>query len=317
LLSNHSHLLQAHPESFLAPYGVETLWLKAAIATRTLLIVYAHPDDESFSNAGMIARYSAAGVAVHYACATRGECGAAPPELLAGHADLAALRTAELVCAARTLGMAAVHFLGYRDSGMAGAPDNQHPAALAQAPPERVAGQVAALIRTLRPQVVLTFGPYGDYGHPDHIAIHHATVTAFAAAGDTARYPEQLAAGLAPWSPARLYYSTFGTRLLRASIAMMWLTGRDPRRFGQNRDVDLPRAVAESTPITTVIACHSYLAQKERAWRCHRSQIDDMAPVLELPAPLRRLWMRYEHFTRAVPAWAGGRRERDLFKDRG
>jgi mycothiol S-conjugate amidase len=296
----------------LTPYSIDTLWLQATPAPRTLLVVYAHPDDESFGNAGTIARYTSAGVAVHYACATRGECGGVDPALLDGYADIAALRTAELACAAQTLGMAAVHFLGYRDSGMAGSPDNQHPAALVQAPIERVAGQIAALIRTLRPQVVLTFGPYGGYGHPDHIAIQRATVAAFTAAGDPARYPEQLAAGLAPWSPARLYYPTFGTRLPRAAIMLMRLTGRDPRRLGENKDVDMLRAVAEVTPITTVIDSGAYLAQKERAWRCHRSQLGGIAQMLKLPAPLRR-WLSREQFTRIVPAWAGGPREHDLF----
>jgi LmbE family N-acetylglucosaminyl deacetylase len=297
----------------LTPYNIVSLWLDPAPASRALLVVYAHPDDESFGNAGTLARYAAAGVAVHYACATRGECGAVAPELLDGYADIAALRSAELDCAARTLGLAAVHFLGHRDSGMAGSPENQHPDALVQAAPERVAGQVVALIRALRPQVVLTFGPYGGYGHPDHIAIHHAARTAFADAGDRSRYPEQLVAGLAPWAPDRLYYPTFGARLLRAGVAMMRLFGRDPHRSGENGDVDLQRMADEATPVTTVIDGRAYLAQKDRAWRCHRSQLGGMARLLELPGPLRRLWMRDEHFTRVIPVWEGGPRERDLF----
>src|SRR5437764_14408939 len=129
-----------------APYGIESFWLNPDPAPRTLLVVYAHPDDESFGNAGTIARYSAAGVAVHYACATRGECGSVTPALLDGYADTGALRTAELTCAARTLGLAAIHFLGYRDSGMAGTPENQHPDALAQAPLGRVTGQLVGLM---------------------------------------------------------------------------------------------------------------------------------------------------------------------------
>jgi mycothiol S-conjugate amidase len=282
---------------------------------RTLLVVYAHPDDESFGNAGTLARYTAEGVAVHYACATRGECGGVAPELLDGYADIAALRSAELACAAQTLGLAAVHFLGYRDSGMAGSPDNQHPGALAQAAPDRVAGQVVALIRALRPQVVLTFGPYGGYGHPDHIAIHHATRAAFDAAGDQARYPEQLGDGLAPWAPTRLYYPTVGVRLLRTGVAVMRLLGRDPRRAGQNGDVDVRRMVDETTPATTAIDGGAYLAQKERAWRCHRSQLGGIARLLDMPGPLRRMWMREERFTRVVPAWEGGPRERDLFAE--
>jgi mycothiol S-conjugate amidase len=297
----------------LTPYNIDSLWLNPAPAPRTLLVVYAHPDDESFGNAGTLARYAAEGVAVHYACATRGECGAVAPDLLDGYADVGALRSAELACAARALGLAAVHFMGYRDSGMAGSPENQHPDALIQAESERVVSQVVALIRALCPQVVLTFGPYGGYGHPDHIAVHHAARAAFDAAADRSRYPEQFGAGLAPWAPVRLYYPTIGVRLLRAGVVAMRLFGRDPRRAGQNGDVDMQRIADEATPITTVIDGGAYLAQKDRAWRCHRSQLGGIARLLDLPGPLRRLWMRDEQFTRVVPAWDGGPRERDLF----
>jgi mycothiol S-conjugate amidase len=300
--------------SDLAAYAIESLWLNSAPAARTLLVVYAHPDDESFGNAGTIAHYTAAGVAVHYACATRGECGTVEPSLLDGYEDTAALRTAELACAARTLNLAAVHFLGYRDSGMPGSPDNQHPASLVQAPQERVIGQVVALIRALRPQVVLTFGPYGGYGHPDHIAIHQATLAAFGAAGSPARYPDQLAAGLAPYAPAKLYYSTFGGRLIKAGVALMRLFGQDPRRSGENGDVDLARAAAEVTPITTSIDSSAYMPQKLRAWECHRSQLGGMRQVQRMPAPLRRMFVGAEHFTRVAPPWPARRaRERDLF----
>src|SRR5215208_5633859 len=213
-----------------APYAINTLWLDRAPKPRTLLVAYPHPDDESFGNGGTLARYVAQGVAVHYACATRGECGTVDPAMLDGYADITALRTAEQDCAARALGLAAVHFLGYRDSGMTGTPDNDHPAALVQAPLERVAGQLTALIRTLRPQVLLTFNSYGGYGHPDHIYLHYAARAAFVAAPDPARFMEQIAAGLTPWQPSKLYYPTFGTRFVRTAIGTMRLLGRDPRR---------------------------------------------------------------------------------------
>ena len=83
----------------LAPYNIDSLWLNPAPLPRTLLVVYAHPDDESFGNAGTLARYSAAGVAVHYACATRGEVGTVSPEALDGYPDIGALREHELTCA--------------------------------------------------------------------------------------------------------------------------------------------------------------------------------------------------------------------------
>jgi mycothiol S-conjugate amidase len=302
------------PAPDLAAYGIDSHWLQPHRAGRTLLVVYAHPDDESFGNAGTIARYSAEGVAVHYACATRGEVGTVDPALLAGYPDVAALRTAELECAARALGLAAVHYLGYRDSGMPGSADNDHPQALTQAAPERVTGQIVALIRALRPQVVLTFNPYGGYGHPDHIACHQATRQAFSVAGDAAQYREQEGAGLVPWSPRKLYYSTLGTAGLRVALRLLRLARRDPRRFGTNADVDLVRVVEEATPITTVIACGAYLGQKERAWQCHHSQLGGMGAMGRLPRPLRRRLLGNETFTRAFPPWPrGARREHNLF----
>ncbi|CAA9252245.1 MAG: 1D-myo-inositol 2-acetamido-2-deoxy-alpha-D-glucopyranoside deacetylase [uncultured Chloroflexia bacterium] len=304
-----------HPPPGLQAFGIESHWLTQRPAQRRLLIVYAHPDDESFGNAGTIARYASEGVGVDYACATRGECGTVAPALLQGYADIASLRTAELNCAARALDMASVHFLGHLDSGMPGAPENQHPCALEQAPLEQVAGQITALIRALRPQVVLTFPPYGGYGHPDHIKVHHAAVAAFAASGDGARFPEQAAAGLVPWSASKLYYSTLGTAWLRTGIALLRLVRRDPRRFGQNHDVDLLRVLEEATPVTTSINTKAFGTQKQRAWRCHRSQLGGMEQRwLRLPAVVRRVFESDEHFTRVSPPWDNHRPlERDLF----
>jgi len=296
------------------PYAIDSLWLDRSPKPRTLLVVYPHPDDESFGNGGALARYAGQGVAVHYACATRGECGTVAPALLDGYADVAALRTAEQECAARALGLAAVHFLGHRDSGMQGAADNDNPAALIQAPLERVAGQITALIRALRPQVVLTFNSYGGYGHPDHIYLHYATRVAFAAAPDPGRYAEQIAAGLAVWRPAKLYYPTFGTRFVRTIVGAMRVLGRDPRRFGQNNDVDAVRIIEETTPITTRVECGDWLEPNIRARQCHRSQSSGMPPYDRLPRALVRRMLGAENFTRVIPAWENGaERERDLF----
>ena len=298
----------------LGRYGIETIRYKELPARRRLLVVYAHPDDESFGNAGTILRYASAGVAVHYACATHGESGTVAPEFLQNYADVAALRTAELDCAARVLGLSAVHLLGYRDSGMQGSADNLNPAALYQAPLERVTGQVVALMRALRPQVVVTFGPYGGYGHPDHIKIHQATVAAFSVAGDPGHYPEQIAAGFMPWTPTKLYYSTFATRWLKFNIALMRLLRKDPRHFGTNNDIDMVRAVAETTPYTTFVDTRAFLAQKERAWQCHHSQLAGMSGYRGLTRSMRRFLMSREQFTRVIPPWDGRRaKERGLF----
>ena len=297
----------------LAPYGIESHGLGAPSAPRRLLVVYAHPDDESFGNAGVIARYAAEGVAVHYVCATRGEAGTIAPRFLEDGGGAGALRTAEVLCAARALGLRGVHFLGYRDSGMAGSDDNRNPAALVQAPLEQVTAQVVAAMRALRPQVVLTFDPYGGYGHPDHMHVHQATLAAFAAAGDPTRFPAQIAAGLAPWRPRKLYYPTLPTAGLRLALLAMRLTRRDPRRFGENADVDLVRALEEATPVTAVVDCGAYLDQIDAAWRCHASQLGGMSALARAPRPIRRLFSGQERFTRAVPSPRPGRRERDLF----
>lgn len=297
----------------LTAYGIDSRWLRNHAAERRLLFVYAHPDDESFGNAGTILRYTNDGVAVHYACATRGEAGDVPPEMLAGYADVGALRTVEQICAAEVLGLTGVHFLGHRDSGMAGSPDNQHPAALIRQPLTHVAGQIVALIRAIQPQVVVTFGPYGGYGHPDHIFCHRATTAAFAAAGNPTLYPEQIDNGLEPWQPQRLYYSTFGTRFLSSVVFVMRLLGKDPSRFGRNGDIDLVNAAREATPVTTTINTSAYFEPAIRARECHHSQGGGIGWLRRLPPFVQRRLNSVEHFTRVAPPWNGEAIERDLF----
>lgn len=278
---------------------------------RTLLAVFAHPDDESFGPGGTLARYAAEGVAVHLVCATRGEAGQADPALLESHESLAQRRVAELECAARILGLAGIHFLGYRDSGMAGSPDNDHPDALVRAPVAEVARKIAAHIRRLRPQVVITFDPHGGYGHPDHVAIHRATLVAFRAAGDPAAYPEQLAAGLTPWSPQKLYYTVFPRQWLRFLLLVLPLLRVDPTAFGRNRDINL-KAIAEiEQPVTTRVDVRAYLDVKQRAGACHSTQVSPSTMLNRLPGWLVRQIMGTETFYRVYPE--GGPRETDLF----
>ncbi len=297
----------------LSDFGITSHSLRPARAEQRLLLAYAHPDDESFGNAGTIARYVDAGVGVHYVCATRGECGGVAPELLTGYSGIAALREAELNAAAHALGLASYQLLNYRDSGMPDTPENEHPSALVQAPLEEVIGKVVATMRVIQPQVVITFNPYGGYGHPDHIVMHKATVAAFERADDPSQFPEQIAAGLEPWQPRKLYYSTFNGRFLRLLLKVLPLFGVDPRRGGENNDVDFVRVVEEITPSTTVVECGKYLKQMDAAWRAHRSQLGSMRMVLKLPRTLRRLYTQADHFTRVQPPVNGDVVETDLF----
>jgi LmbE family N-acetylglucosaminyl deacetylase len=293
-----------------------------------LLAVLAHPDDESFGMGGTLALYSRRGYPVHLACATRGEAGECDPHFLEGFDSVAARREAELRCAAGILGLTGVHFLGYRDSGMPGSPDNQHPEALAAAPLEEVAGRVVAQIRAIKPQVVVTFDPIGGYKHPDHIAIHRATVRACELAGD----PEYVT-GLPPHRPGKLYFQVFPTGMLRIGVRLLPLFGKDPRRFGRNGDIDLVALAEESNfPVHARINVKSVAQQKAAASACHSSQLDsrpktedgrpsadggqqtDSGRRVNVVGRLMAWFDRKELYMRAYPPPEAGLREKDLFE---
>src|SRR5215468_2870157 len=110
---------------------------------KTLLVIFAHPDDESHGPAGTLAKYAREGVKVHYLCATRGEAGIVDSNFLNDGHTVATVRTAEVQQAAAELWLASLNFLGYRDSGMEGSVDNQHPDSLYQAPLDEVVAQIA------------------------------------------------------------------------------------------------------------------------------------------------------------------------------
>jgi LmbE family N-acetylglucosaminyl deacetylase len=276
---------------------------------RSLLAVLAHPDDESFGMGGTLALYARRGVAVHLACATRGEVGEVESHHMQGYTSIGELREDELRCAARNLGLAGVHFLGYRDSGMPGSAENRHPDALAAAPLDEVAARVTACIRRLRPQVVITFDPIGGYRHPDHIAIHRATVKAFHAAGDPQAYPGEDP----PYQPEKLYYHTFPRTAMRWAVRLMPLFGQDPRRFGLNKDIDLLSLVREDFPVHARVGYREVLAAKEAAAACHASQ----GRISPSSGPLS-LFFRFsppkDNFIRAFPPAEPGLHERDLFE---
>jgi N-acetyl-1-D-myo-inositol-2-amino-2-deoxy-alpha-D-glucopyranoside deacetylase len=275
----------------------------------TLLAVLAHPDDETFGMGGTLALYAQRGVSVHLICATRGEVGEVAPHFLEGFQSIGDLRENELRCAAAKLGLAGVHFLDYRDSGMPGSSDNQHPQALAAAPIDEVAAKVTGYIRKLNPQVVLTFDPIGGYRHPDHIAIHDATVRAFHAASDPEQFPDEGA----PFQPDKLYYHTFPRGWLTWVVRLLPLFGKDPRRFGQNGDIDLLELAGEKFPVHARINYRPVVKAKEEATACHASQ-GGMASSGNWAVRLAfRVAAGVDSYTRAFPEPDGGGKESDLF----
>lgn len=189
-----------------------------------LLGVFAHPDDETFCAGGAFARYAKDGAEIMVVSATRGQSGQIRDARVATRRTVAAVREAELRRACEQLGVTHVECWDYLDG------------ALAEADFTTLTGEIVQRIREFRPEVVISFGPDGGYGHPDHITISAAATQACRQAGDPASYPGQLAGGLAPHRPARLYHSHFPQQdvLLMDHLAN-WLTSR-PDRFAGTMD---------------------------------------------------------------------------------
>jgi LmbE family N-acetylglucosaminyl deacetylase len=265
-----------------------------------LLSVLAHPDDESFGMGGTLALYAKNGSDVYLVCATRGEVGEVDPRILQGYASVAELREAELRCAAGHLGLKEVFFLGYRDSGMPGSPDNLHPDAQVSHPVEEVAARVVKHIRAIKPDIVLTFDPIGGYRHPDHIQIQQATVLAFEKAADPSFHPE---CGQ-PFQPARLYFHTFPRTGLKLVVALMPLVGQNPRKLGQNRDIDLKSVAEVDFPVHVKIDITQVKQVKTIASACHASQ-GGMGIRRGLLGLITRFFPEHEEYMQAYPVVEG------------
>jgi mycothiol S-conjugate amidase len=278
--------------------------------SKTILAVLAHPDDESFGLGGTLALYARKGYDTYYVCATRGEAGTVNAEYLNGFKDTAELRTNELMRAAKILGLKEVFFLDYRDSGMPDTEENKHPDAQINHSIDEVAGKVVKYVRELKPDVVITFDPIGGYKHPDHIHIHKATVLAFEKADDASFHPES---GL-PFKPRALYFQVFSRRILRWTVRLMPLFGKDPTKFGLNQDVNLRELAEVDFPVHVRLDITSVAEIKREAGRQHASQGG---------LQMRRGWMglitkmfgEREEYMRAYPPVVDGKYKiaNDLF----
>jgi LmbE family N-acetylglucosaminyl deacetylase len=273
-----------------------------------MLVCLAHPDDETFGMGGTLALYSRRGE-LYLVCATEVSVGDVDPALLKGFSSIAERRDRSSRCAAQILDIKGVYFLGYRDSGMPGTPDNQHPNALAFQPTADVAAKVAQYIRQIRPQVVVTHDPIGGYKHPDHIAMHKATVMALDLAADP-----NFASDLPTHRPDKVYFVTLPKGMLRWAVRVAPLLGMDPRKFGRNKDINLVDVVKEGNfPTHAYINCNSVLEIRDEATACHASQLGGSIARKGPMALIRRYLGKTETFTRAYPPPENHLRETDLF----
>jgi N-acetyl-1-D-myo-inositol-2-amino-2-deoxy-alpha-D-glucopyranoside deacetylase len=234
-------------------------------AAPRLLLVHAHPDDESLWTGGTIARYAAAGVQVTLVTCTLGEEGEIIPEslreLAADRADqLGGYRIGELRSACAALGVSDHRWLGgpgrWRDSGMVGVPANAHPRAFAGGDLDEQVAALAAVLDDVRPQVVITYGPDGGYGHPDHIRAHDVTTAACEKSGDKA-------------GVARVFHAVTSRRATENGVAALAQLEDLPYRLPAPGE--LP--VTDDSGITTTVSVADVLSVKLRALRAHATQI--------------------------------------------
>lgn len=252
-----------------------------------LLAVTAHPGDE-LAIAGTLAYYAEAGVHVALACATRGEVGHHPASApcLAPTAG----REQDLRCACDRLGVAEVHILGYRDSGPCG---QSGPDTLLQASACEVVRRIVHLIRGVRPQVMVTFGPDGIDGQVDHVAIGGLASQAFGATGDLEQFPVD--GGLEPFRPAKLFHFGLPQGLLQ--LAALPGEGTPTDAVGAREDVSL------------------FVDRKLDAARCYGLATEPyLSKLLQLEEPERHHLLRTEFFALAQPQpGAADRRDPRLF----
>jgi N-acetyl-1-D-myo-inositol-2-amino-2-deoxy-alpha-D-glucopyranoside deacetylase len=276
--------------------------------TKALLAVFAHPDDEAFGTGGTLAQYAAAGVDATLVCATRGEVGEIADPSFASPETLGSVREMELECAAQTMGVGRVIFLGYRDSGMVGTPENDDCRNFINAPEGEVVVRLVAIIRQTRPQVVVTFEPNGGYGHPDHLAVHRHTVRAFHLAGDPAVYPELGAA----WQAERLFYTAIPRSFfLRMREEMVGL-GMDTGDFDRRLDENMPGWPDEAVNVTLDVT--DTVEEKWDALNCHQTQFGPGNLFRRLPEETAKALMSREYFALAWPQAEPGLHLAGLFE---
>ncbi|MFY1695746.1 MULTISPECIES: N-acetyl-1-D-myo-inositol-2-amino-2-deoxy-alpha-D-glucopyranoside deacetylase [unclassified Solwaraspora] len=263
-------------------------------AAHRLLLVHAHPDDETIGTGATMARYAAAGAHVTLVTCTLGEEGEIHvPEfagLAAGAADqLGGLRIAELAAACAALGVTDHRFLGgagrYRDSGMMGLATNDHSRAFWQADLDEAAGYLMEVVREVRPQVVITYDDNGFYGHPDHIQAHRVTMRAVELAA---------AEGIAP---DKIYFTAMPKSVLAAGIDAFRGAANNPFAGVEQVD-DLPFGTPDPEIAARVDGTDHYPA-KLAAMRAHATQIPADSWLYALAGNIGGEFMGMEYFTLA------------------
>ena len=253
------------------------------MARRTLVVFHSHPDDEAIATGGSMAKAAADGHRVVLVVATKGEEGEVPEGYLDPGEELWERRMQETHAAAEVLGVERVDFLGYRDSGMMGRPENDAPGSFWRADVEEAARRVAAILDEEHADVLTAYDENGVYGHPDHIQVHRVGLRA----GALAKTP-------------KVYMNTIDRdrahRLIREAI------GRgDVQDLPGNIDPDEFKLGVSSDRITTRVDVTAFIERKRAAMAAHGSQISESSFFLALPPEQFAMAFGEEHFILCGP----------------
>jgi N-acetyl-1-D-myo-inositol-2-amino-2-deoxy-alpha-D-glucopyranoside deacetylase len=259
-----------------------------------LLALFPHPDDETFTAAGVMVAAAAREIRVTVICATRGEAGESSIRGLASAEELGQIRERELRAAMACLGVVDVQVLGFCDSGMPGSADALHPRAFVRADVHDAAMLLVPKIRELRPQTIITFGPDGIYGHPDHLHMHKVAVHAvILSAGGSPEGPEWPT----PWRTPAAYFATFPREDMtdimdRPGSPLASLPPDTRNRIGT------PRA-----EITHVVDITRWSSAKRAAIAAHISQTAEGGPLAHIPDEAISRQVTREYFVRFATPW--------------
>ncbi|MEI8065872.1 MAG: N-acetyl-1-D-myo-inositol-2-amino-2-deoxy-alpha-D-glucopyranoside deacetylase [Actinomycetes bacterium] len=288
------------------------------MSDRRLLLVHAHPDDETINNGATMAKYVADGVKVTLVTCTRGEEGEVLvvdlAHLASTHSDqLGTHRETELAAAMELLGVSDHRFLGaperkWRDSGMMGTEPNNRTDVFWQADLDDAAAQLVKVIREIKPQVLVTYDEFGGYGHPDHIQAHRVAMRAAELAAEKNHGEGQ------PWEISKIYWNTMPRSVIQAGIDKMKEMGSD--FFGAESADDLPFAKPDEL-VTTLIDGSEYVDAKMAAMKAHETQISVDGPFFALSNNVGLNVWGNEYYTLVKGEKAGALdehgRETDLF----
>ena len=281
-------------------------------AAKRLLLVHAHPDDETINNGVTMAKYAALGAQVTLVTCTRGEEGEVLVNELANLASdkddkLGEHREIELKNAMDELGVKDFRFLGapskkWRDSGMMGTPANDRGDVFWQADLDEASNELVKIILEIKPQVLITYDEFGGYGHPDHIKAHRVAMRA-----------AELTANQG-WQVSKIYWNTMPRSVIQMGIEKMKEVGSD--FFGAESADDLPFAKPDEL-VSTVVNAPEYVPAKLAAMKAHATQISVDGPFFALSNNLGLSVWGDEYYTlvkgeKAAPFDANGR-ELDIF----